>query len=246
MPARRQRAAGADVRSASARALQHRAGCRTGSRHARCRVSRRRPASTWAQLERTSDDKGECVRASRTVTAGPAGARRCCRRSSRGAQGAADPATDALGRPRLRVRAAGALAGDPARRRRRRRRSARPAQPAAQSAAIASMHPQAGARRRCRRLARRDARARKCWPIRHERRERMRARGRAGRRRPPVACRGWTTHCSDEIANLAEWPVAIACTLRARVPRGAAGSAGRRRWRRTRSSCRCSTPHGTA
>ena len=113
----------------------------------------------------------------------------------RGAEGAADSQADALGRSRLHVRAARALARHAARRRGRRRRDSRAqvrppfARPPLPSSA-------AGAHRRRRQLARRVARRE--GACRSCRAPRARARAKSPRRSSPTApaCRAFPMRCS--------------------------------------------------
>ncbi len=122
------------------------------------------------------------------------------------------PTPDALGRSRLQLRAPGALAGDAARRRDRRRRGARPDQRA--QVARPPLHASAtGACGRRRRLARCDARRQRAGRSGRAARSASASEIATGRCRHRAACRGWTMRLLDEMANLTEWPVAIACTF---------------------------------
>ncbi len=167
--------------------------------------------------------QGRVVRAPRAEE-GPADRGARARDPRRSAEGVADSEADALGRSRLQLRASGALARDAARRGRRRRRDSRPqvrtsfARPSLPSSATGAYR-----RRRC--VARCNAQregARRSRRAPRARARRSRARGDA----KPAACRVFPMRSLDEIANLTEWPVAIACAFDRDIPRRAAGSAG--------------------
>ena len=110
------------------------------------------------------------------------------------------------------LRASRALARDAARRRRHRRRNPRPeigppfARPSLPSSAT-------GARRRCRQLARRAARRESAGRSGRAPRARARAKSTAAEIDDGAGVPRLSDALLDEIANLTEWPVAIACAF---------------------------------
>ena len=188
----------------------------TASRPRRCRASRRRPASTgprWSAPP-TPRASASCTARSSPARAPPTLLPEILREAI-----AAMPIPKPMrwGDARLRLRAAGALAGAAARRGRRRRRGARrdgrPHEPRPSLPCTTS---------RCGSATPDDyvdaLRAANVLVDPDERRARIVARGRTRRRARPAACARIDAGNLEQVNCLVEWPSAVAVQLRARVP----------------------------